>query len=579
MKKEKVKQVLLIIALLALTITFFSYNVVICVDSSHYCWLTSLLESRELFSYWDVARGIVFPGIIYILNKVFGQNLVSLQTGMYIAYAIMLVICYCIYKHMNKEYQFSKPLKVCLLILFLLAVVINPLIFGYYHVLLTEFVAMTACIVASYFAWKWIEVKFTENKFKYIAYTIYFAVSMAFMWHLKQPYMFTILIPFVISMILSVIKEFKWKNILQRVISLCVCMITLVVSIKVWDVCLEKFSVSINKNRTSSSMLSNQLLAGMSEYFVISDEQQYTKESIEQNPKISNEDKENILSILNEENEEYQNFLLVECAPYRELDKSQEIKVIYIKGENLSLGESLGFLASTFIEDPMSIIKGYVNDYLTTISFYRATTVGVNGVVTKEISLSGTYENAYIAYNIYRATSNDLTNPEFYSEYIGNYIGMNRPIKIVNMFLSDITQLTVYTFKAVLLAVPVLFIASFILFIILRVKKKEAKKIRIYELLTILYGYSFLNVLMYSMLGGLIDRYAISSYLAVNIGLLIHFAYIVSVIRDIIKTRKNKQNEKQENTQEKETTIEKETEKEKQSEEKKEENKIVGEKL
>lgn len=544
MNKEKIKQILLIIALLILTIIFFSYNIVISVDSSHYCWLTSLLESREAFTHWDVARGIVFPAIIYILTKIFGENIVSLQIGMYIAYAMMLVVCYLIYRNIDKEYKIDKPLKIILFVLFILAVVLNPLIFGYYHVLLTEFVAMTACIVASYLAWKWIEVKFYENKFKYIAYTIYFAISMAFMWHLKQPYMFTILIPFAISIILSFIKEFNWKNVLQRVVSLCVCLITLFVSIKVWDFSLDKLSVNINKNRTSSSILSDQILSGMSEYFPISDEQQYTKESIEENPKISTEDKEKILSILNGENEEYKNFLLIECAPYRELDKSQEIKVIYMKEDDLSLGESLGFLVSTFIDNPMSIIKGYINDYLTTISFYRATTVGVNGVVTKEISLSGTYENAYFAYNIYKEISNNLSNPEYYSEYIGNYTGINRPIKIVNMFISSISQLAVYSFKAFLLIVPILFLASFIIFIILRVKKKDSKKIRIYELLTILYGYSFLNVLMYSMLGGLIDRYAISSYLAVNVAILIHFTYIVIMIRNKIRSKSKKEEEK-----------------------------------
>ena len=93
-----------------------------------------------------------------------------------------------------------------------------------------------------------------------------------------------------------------------------------------------------------------------------------------------------------------------------------------------------------------------------------------------------------------------------------------------------------------LLFAPILFIISFIKFIILKIKKAENKKIRIYEILTILYGYSFFNVLMYSVLGALIDRYAISSYLAVNVGILIHLTYLcILVINKIKNVKLNKQ--------------------------------------
>ena len=540
MKKEEIKQALVTLVILTLTIIFFSYNIVICVDSSHYCWLASLLGDKASFNNWDVARGIVFPAIISILTKLFGKNVISLQIGMFIAYSAVLVICYLIYRDIDKEFKLNKFLKIALVILSIFLFVLNPLILGYYHTILTEFVSMTACIMASYMAWKWIELNFTESKIKYILYTIYFAISMAFMWHLKQPYVFTILAPLIISTILSIIKQFNWKNILQRAITIITCVITLFLSLKLWNFTLNNGGVKIEEGRTSSGFLSSQILSGMTEYYVIPEGEQYTIENITNNEKISLENKEKAIEILQGKSKEYEKFLLVECAPYSDLENSKEIKVIYMKGQGISVGEALKFELSMFLEDPKSILKGYFNNYLTTIGLYRAQNIGAGAYVTKELSWSGTYENSYIAYNIYRDMTNNLNVPEHYYRYIENYNGINRQIKVVNIFMNKISLLTIYTFKIFLLAVPILFIISFVKFIILKVKKQQNKKMRIYELLTILYGYSFLNVLMYSVLGALIDRYVISSYLAVNIALWIHFGYICTMIIDKIKNRKNK---------------------------------------
>lgn len=543
MNKQKIKQISIILACILLTIIFFSYNIVICVDSSHYCWLASLVRNKNgEFANWDVARGIVFPLIIYILTVIIGKNVISLQIGMFIAYATMLIICYLIYKFMNKEFKINKYLKVVLGLIAIFLIILNPLIFGYYHTILTEYISMTACIVASYFAWQWINVNFMEHKIKYSIYTIYFALSTVFMWHLKQPYVLTILAPVIISTILSIIKSFNWKNILQRIITIIVCVITLFLSLKMWNVVLESKVSKIDETRTSSGFLSNQIIEGMTEYYQLKDEEQYQIENIINNSKISQEDKEKIIAIKEGKSEEYKNFWLIECAPHRDLESSKEIKVIYTKEENLSLGEALKFLISTFCENPKSVLEGYFNNYLTTIGLYKAETVGAGAYVTKKLTLYGTYENSYIAYNIYRDTINNLNVPERYETYIENYNGINRQIKIVNNLILEMASYAIITFKVFLLFAPILFIISFIKFIILKIKKAENKKIRIYEILTILYGYSFFNVLMYSVLGALIDRYAISSYLAVNVGILIHLTYLcILVINKIKNVKLNKQ--------------------------------------
>lgn len=57
-----------------ITMMFFTYQIVITYDTSHYLWLTSLLTKNGDFGTWDVARGPVFPMFIRICNIFFGQS-------------------------------------------------------------------------------------------------------------------------------------------------------------------------------------------------------------------------------------------------------------------------------------------------------------------------------------------------------------------------------------------------------------------------------------------------------------------------------------------------------------------------
>lgn len=68
------KNILVLIFCICITAIFFTYQVVITWDASHYLWLTSLLRKGGDFSTWDVARGPVFPMIIRTFDIIFGHN-------------------------------------------------------------------------------------------------------------------------------------------------------------------------------------------------------------------------------------------------------------------------------------------------------------------------------------------------------------------------------------------------------------------------------------------------------------------------------------------------------------------------
>lgn len=63
-----------VLLIIFITMMFFTYQVVITHDTSHYLWLTSLLTENGDFATWDVARGIVFPMFIRICNILFGKS-------------------------------------------------------------------------------------------------------------------------------------------------------------------------------------------------------------------------------------------------------------------------------------------------------------------------------------------------------------------------------------------------------------------------------------------------------------------------------------------------------------------------
>ena len=223
------KNIILIAFFIIITVIFFTYQVVITYDSSHYLWLTSLLTPNGDFSTWDVARGPIFPMFIRVCNMLFGQNSNGLLIGMFAFYLLMIFGSYLMYKDTIKDEEcLSKKMKFILGILFILLVVINPMIIGYYHTLLTEFIAMTFAVIGCYLAWKWINTDFFENKIKYVIYTISLAILIAIAWQLKQPYVGTILFPVVIAAILSFIRKTNLKNFIQRLVTLIVCGIVLI---------------------------------------------------------------------------------------------------------------------------------------------------------------------------------------------------------------------------------------------------------------------------------------------------------------------------------------------------------------
>lgn len=514
------KEITLLFTFVILTIIFFTYKVTITYDTSHYLWLTSLLTPNGDFSNWDVARGIIFPLFIRISNVLFGHSTTGLLIGMYIFYIAMLVACYFIYKDTIKDESCcSKLMKYILIILFFILIAINPMIFGYYHTLLTEFFGMTLAMLGCYISWKWMNVNFYENKLKYFIYTLVESILVIISWHLKQPYVTTVLFPIIIAAILSFVRNTNIKNLMQRVVTVLTCFIMLAISIKVWNITLEKNNVKIEEERTSEGFLSSGIIGGITEYSKKDVIDFDSTEKINNNDKLKEIDKKEMIKIINN-NSEYKAFIVIDT-------KKENYDVIYCKSNTASTGEAIEYLLTIAVKDPKAVVKSYITNYLATTSWYNISFNGMNIVVDKKIDLKNTVEIKKIGFRIYeQGIDNVFPSSEELQPYTEVYRENNTPIRIVNIIMKNLEMPVTVVMKVSYLLLPIITIVSCIAVFIIK-KRYDEKYREIIDLIVILYAFSLLHILVHSTLGSTIDRYTMPALATTFMGMLLNIYAIV----------------------------------------------------
>lgn len=404
-------------------------------------------------------------------------------------------------------------------ILFFLLVVINPMIIGFYHTLLTEFVAITFSVIGCYIAWKWMNTNFIENKLKYSIYTIIISILVAIAWLLKQPYVGIILFPFIIASFIAIVRNTNLKNIIQRLISVGICGIVLVISISVWNIVLEKNNVQVKQNRTSSGFFAIGILNGLSEYDVQKNERFDTIEEVEKEEKITPEDKEKILQIINNKSD-YKSYTVMDV-------KKEYYKIIYSKEEVISTMESAEFLFNSLINDFGTVIKGYFSNYLATISIYDIRFDVMDIIIEKNINLLDNVEIKAIAYKIYGyGNGNVFPLSEELAPYAEPYIGTNKPIVAINWGMRKLQIPANIAMKISYILLPILVIISIIG--VFKTRKRYTEKYcKIIDMITILFTYSILHILVHSILGSTIDRYTVPALATTFIGILLSIYAIV----------------------------------------------------
>lgn len=509
------------IAIILVTIIYFSYNITLGYDSSHYVWLAEMFTSNLAFENWQPIRSFVFPLGIHILNTLFGKNETSLLIGTYTFYLIMVIAAWYMYYRTIQKNEKNRIIKAIFIFLFVILVMFNPIIFGFYHVLLTEFAAITITILMCYLAWNWMEMDFKESRLKYSIYTIVFSILTICSWHLKQPYILTTIAPLLTAIIFSIIKKHTKRNVIQRLITLLICVLALIISIVAWNWILKIKKVKVEVSDSSEGLIGRLMIDGISTYRRDPNKQNYTKESIEKDTRLLEEDRQKILSILDGESEKYQGFMLLDRGTY--MNPIGNRKVVYTKEKDVSVGEGLGFIKDTLITEPKDLFSSYLANYLAIADVYD---VGVTidygnyYYINKVFDWNQDTEITFLGYCTYRDNWNALDLPDFYIDYSRGYISVNKYIKCVNAYMLKLLLPAKISFKIILVALPFLLIIKLITYFVTFKRYNSAYK-RMNELILILYIYAFIQMMMYTCLCAIMDRYAIAPYTATIIGMIL----------------------------------------------------------
>ena len=230
------------------------YEITITYDSAHYLWLADLFKSGDWAS-WDVIRNPGFPFQIYLSQLLFGNSINGLRWSM----VLFNVLFYLIISELAIEALQLKNLRerYILRILVFLFIALDPIVFGYFHSLLTEFDAAIFVALSALLAMKLINEQLFSKKFWLLIGC--FTVLAVMAWFLKQPYVGSVLFPLVISLFIILFSKYTWKKLLYfSGIGLVVIAIVLVGQI-LWTNFLISEGNPVVKERQFSTWLSTSI--------------------------------------------------------------------------------------------------------------------------------------------------------------------------------------------------------------------------------------------------------------------------------------------------------------------------------
>ena len=502
------KKIKLLIFLAFLVIFYFEYSVTIAWDSAHYMQYVNIFEGTVSSNNWDVVRGPVFPLIIWFGNIIFGKTAQGLLMMTFSFYILMLAFSYKMLKEFFYNCNFSNKTKEVLIFIIMLLIIVNPIIYGFYHCLLTEFIAITLSVCSCYLGLKWLNVDYYTDKFKYIIFSSIFLILIIFSWFLKQPYVSTTLFVLLVSYFISVFRNKKLWNFIIRTITVISCIAFLIISINIWNMILKSIGADPDADRNPTVTLGNQILNGTGYIEIKSSDDIYTLDYID-NSKLSKSEKSRAKKLIDE-----RKYIIIDFKSNKKVIKSKLFESDSIAISAIDAGE---VLLSEFLSNPLRLSQAYIDNYLSVIDLYEISTD--NGVVSKSsknINLISSKEISTLAFRPYNYNMDNIfyVLPEMYTR-VENYQQNNMSFVGLNYYMQKTGVLFVILFKLLFLLLPLALLYS----IVFRIKNKIIQEDNM-NIVIILLGYSLLHVLLHVFLGAIIDRYIVPALLTTFLGII-----------------------------------------------------------
>lgn len=232
---------LLIFIIIFLTIIFYNFNPTITFDTGHYFEYTEILHGKESIKNWDAVRGPVFPLIIFIKQKVFGYSTNAMLNLLFLFYILFFLGLIKLFITLNLNKYIS--------IIFSLLIILNPVIFGYFHTFLTE------PLIMGLIPWF---ILISNKKINKLIKKILFTLFSVYAFFLKQPYLILLIILFITNIVFYKIKKNK-VNLIENFFILISLIIFVLLLNQIWLNFLKK-----NKNITLGKRDINTLVYSIS---------------------------------------------------------------------------------------------------------------------------------------------------------------------------------------------------------------------------------------------------------------------------------------------------------------------------
>lgn len=522
----------LILILLLITVVHFSIPLVATWDTAHYHNYLDILYGKKSWDSWDVIRGPVFPVLIAFAHLIFGYNSIGMLLFSYLFTLLVLLISIFFIKELTSD--ISDMIRCSLL---WIVVFLNPVFLGFYHTILTEYVASFLTIFSVYVSYLWVNNNlYDHTRAKFILLSLIFIIIIPVSFHLKQPYVGATFMPLIGAVLISVYFNRKMVNIIQRFAVILISIAILISSVIAWHHFLPDTGVASKKERMSYYLVSDRLYRGLQAQLpedlkklqgdspardmIIHgvDLGDLSLTEIEKDPSINYLDKKRALRMKATGNDKSYGLLFIADTDGRVIDK-------ILVGGKPGIWRSSFELIRIFIAHPILSLRKYAGNYFEMTRLTKNPWMETETIAFKSYEAKGFGNNVFWVMPSYEP----LISP--YKEFEINSIGYF-PYRVFKNFALSLFPWLLNGFGAIWIL--------FTLYIFyLSAKKRITKKI--YEMkYNKLAGFLFISsftifsqiVFPHALLGATNDRYAFPAY---SLSLLVFVVVLLRCIAVISK--------------------------------------------
>lgn len=247
-------KVFLVLCLIIIVIDLL-YPITFTYDSGQYFSYFKILSGELSWESWDPVRGPIFPIYLKVITDLFGTSVNSLLIPVFFFHLLLFFIAsYFVISSFNDSYSLSKRTQWMFLILVFVFIVVDPLIIGFYHAVLTEYIASTialfSCLI-SYFLYK----STIRNERIRPVFFIIISILVIFAWHLKQPYFGAAIFPLILVSLFIILKQKNRTISFQIILRNVLVIFMLIVSIFLWDLILPNTGLASDQGRNTSAFI------------------------------------------------------------------------------------------------------------------------------------------------------------------------------------------------------------------------------------------------------------------------------------------------------------------------------------